>query len=70
VNTSIATDSESLDSHDQSWNSAGKYLSPAPPFRFSGSRLQSGPKVAGLGEHTERVLVEAGFNPEEIKALR
>ena len=50
-------------------DSAGKYLSPAPPFRFSGSPLQSGPKVADLGEHTESVLAEAGLSPDEIKAL-
>jgi CoA:oxalate CoA-transferase len=50
-------------------DSAGKYLSPAPPFRFSGSPLQSGPNVANLGEHTESVLAEAGLSPDEIKAL-
>ncbi len=47
----------------------GKYLSPAPPFRFSGSPLQSGPHVADLGEHTARVLADAGLTPDEIKAL-
>src|ERR1700761_2584488 len=51
-------------------DSAGKYLSPAPPFRFSGSTLQSGPKVSSLGEHTESVLAEAGLTPAEIAALR
>jgi crotonobetainyl-CoA:carnitine CoA-transferase CaiB-like acyl-CoA transferase len=50
-------------------DSAGKYLSPAPPFRFSGSPLQSGPHVADLGQHTESVLADAGLSPEEIKAL-
>jgi crotonobetainyl-CoA:carnitine CoA-transferase CaiB-like acyl-CoA transferase len=50
-------------------DSAGKYLSPAPPFRFSGSALQSGPNVADLGEHTESVLAEAGLSPDDIKAL-
>ena len=50
-------------------DSAGKYMSPAPPFRFSGSPVQSGPKVANLGEHTESVLKEAGLGAEEIKAL-
>jgi crotonobetainyl-CoA:carnitine CoA-transferase CaiB-like acyl-CoA transferase len=50
-------------------DSAGKYLSPAPPFRFSGSDVRSGPKVAGLGEHTEAVLKEAGLSAAEIKAL-
>jgi crotonobetainyl-CoA:carnitine CoA-transferase CaiB-like acyl-CoA transferase len=51
-------------------DSAGRYKSPAPPFRFSGSPVQSGPMVAGLGEHTESVLKEAGFTPDEIKALQ
>jgi CoA:oxalate CoA-transferase len=50
-------------------DSGGKYKSPAPPFRFSGSPLQSGPVVAALGEHTESVLKEAGLSPDEIKAL-
>jgi crotonobetainyl-CoA:carnitine CoA-transferase CaiB-like acyl-CoA transferase len=50
-------------------DAAGRYLSPAPPFRFSGSALQSGPKVAGLGEHTRSVLAEAGFSAAEIEAL-
>ena len=50
-------------------DAAGKFKSPAPPFRFSGSTLQSGPRVASLGEHTESVLAEAGLTPDEIKAL-
>jgi CoA:oxalate CoA-transferase len=50
-------------------DSAGSYKSPAPPFRFSGSALQSGPKVAELGEHTRSVLAEAGLSDSEIKAL-
>lgn len=50
-------------------DSAGKYKSPAPPFRFSGSPLQSGPTVAKLGEHTESVLKEAGLAAEHIEGL-
>ncbi|MBS0518981.1 MAG: CoA transferase [Proteobacteria bacterium] len=50
-------------------DSAGAYKSPAPPFRFSGSPLLSGPKVATLGEHTTSVLTEAGFTAAEIEAL-
>ncbi len=50
-------------------DSAGKFKSPAPPFRFSGSTLQSGPRVASLGEHTESVLAEAGLSVDEIEAL-
>ena len=47
----------------------GTYQSPAPPFRFSGSPLQSGPKVAALGEHTKTVLAQAGLTQTEIEAL-
>lgn len=47
----------------------GSYKSPAPPFRFSGSPLQSGPKVAALGEDTKTVLTQAGLTPSEIEAL-
>lgn len=47
----------------------GTYKSPAPPFRFSGSPLQSGPKVAALGEDTTTVLAQAGLTPSEIEAL-
>jgi CoA:oxalate CoA-transferase len=50
-------------------DSAGAYKSPAPPFRFSGSPLQSGPKVANLGEHTKSVLAEAGLGAAEVEAL-
>ena len=50
-------------------DSAGVYKSPAPPFRFSGSALQSGPKVADLGEHTKSVLAEAGLSAAEVEAL-
>ena len=50
-------------------DSAGSFKSPAPPFRFSGSALQSGPKVASLGEHTRSVLADAGLAPAEIEAL-
>lgn len=47
----------------------GTYKSPAPPFRFSGSSLQSGPKVAALGEDTKAVLAQAGLTQSEIEAL-
>lgn len=47
----------------------GSYKSPAPPFRFSGSALQSGPKVAALGEDTSTVLAQAGLTPSEIEGL-
>ena len=45
-------------------DSAGSYNSPAPPFRFSGSPLKSGPRVPNLGENTDQVLAEAGILPK------
>jgi CoA:oxalate CoA-transferase len=50
-------------------DAAGSYQSPAPPFRFSGSDLQSGPHVASLGEHTRSVLLQAGLDAAEIDQL-
>lgn len=50
-------------------DSGGSYKSPAPPFRFSGSALQSGPKVAGLGQDTKSVLADAGLTASEIEVL-
>lgn len=50
-------------------DSGGSYKSPAPPFRFSGSALQSGPKVASLGADTKDVLAEAGLSSSEIEVL-
>jgi len=47
----------------------GSYQSPAPPFRFSGSPLQSGPHVPSLGEDTHAVLADAGLADAEIDAL-
>jgi crotonobetainyl-CoA:carnitine CoA-transferase CaiB-like acyl-CoA transferase len=45
-------------------DSGGTYNSPAPPFRFSGSALLSGPRVPSLGENTDEVLAEAGVLPK------
>jgi len=50
-------------------DAAGSYQSPAPPFRFSGSDMQSGPHVAALGEHTRSVLSQAGLDAVEIDQL-
>ena len=50
-------------------DAGGSYKSPAPPFRFSGSPLQSGPKVAGLGQDTKSVLADAGLTASEIEVL-
>ena len=41
-----------------------------PPLRLSGSDLRVAPPAPNLGEHTDEVLGEAGFSPEEIEALR
>jgi crotonobetainyl-CoA:carnitine CoA-transferase CaiB-like acyl-CoA transferase len=50
-------------------DASGTYQSPAPPFRFSGSDLQSGPHVSSLGEHTRAVLSKAGYQAAEIDKL-
>jgi len=50
-------------------DAGGTYQSPAPPFRFSGSVLQSGPHVSSLGEHTRAVLSKAGYQAAEIDKL-
>lgn len=50
-------------------DAGGSYKSPAPPFRFSGSALQSAPKVAGLGQDTKNVLADAGLTASEIEVL-
>jgi crotonobetainyl-CoA:carnitine CoA-transferase CaiB-like acyl-CoA transferase len=47
----------------------GSFRALNPPFRFSGAEARAKPFVAALGEHTETVLAEAGFTPEEIAAL-
>jgi crotonobetainyl-CoA:carnitine CoA-transferase CaiB-like acyl-CoA transferase len=50
-------------------DASGTYQSPAPPFRFSGSDLQSGPHVSSLGEQTRAVLSKAGYQAAEIDKL-
>ncbi|HEX6441373.1 MAG TPA: CoA transferase [Stellaceae bacterium] len=47
----------------------GTFRALNPPFRFTSAEAKSKPFVAALGEHTEAVLAEAGFSPEEIAAL-
>src|SRR5471032_1148187 len=50
-------------------DSAGAYKSPAPPFRFSGSPMQSGPHVPALGEDTRAILKQAGLADGEIETV-
>jgi crotonobetainyl-CoA:carnitine CoA-transferase CaiB-like acyl-CoA transferase len=40
-----------------------------PPFRFSGTEAAAKPFVAALGEHSETVLAELGYERNEIEAL-
>jgi CoA:oxalate CoA-transferase len=47
----------------------GSFRALNPPFRFSAAEARAKPFVAALGEHTEAILAEAGFTPEEIATL-
>jgi CoA:oxalate CoA-transferase len=47
----------------------GNFLALNPPFRLSAGRAAAQPFVAALGEHSEAVLAELGYMPEEITAL-
>ena len=40
-----------------------------PPFRMSASRTQAGARAPSLGEHTQSVLMAAGFSQAEMQAL-
>jgi CoA:oxalate CoA-transferase len=40
-----------------------------PPFRFSATEAAAKPFVAALGEHSEAVLSELGYEPSEIETL-
>ena len=50
-------------------DNGGSFLALNPPFRLSASRAAAGEYVASLGEHSEAVLTEAGYSPDEIAAL-
>ena len=41
-----------------------------PSLRLSENELRVDPPAPNLGQHTEEVLVEAGFSPAEIESLR
>src|SRR5690606_4222974 len=47
----------------------GTFMALNPPFRLSQSATEAVPFVAGLGEHTEEVLKEAGLAPAEIESV-
>ena len=47
----------------------GKFLTIGCPPKFSSYTPQV-KKAPALGEHTDEVLKEIGYNPDEIKALR
>ncbi len=51
-------------------DAAGAFKALNPPFRFSTSPAAARPFGAGLGEHSEAVLREADYSPDEIAAFR
>ena len=51
-------------------DAAGPFRVLNPPFRFSDSPATVQPWAAGLGEHSDEILAEAGFSASEIEAFR
>jgi|HubBroStandDraft_6_1064221.scaffolds.fasta_scaffold27925_4 CoA:oxalate CoA-transferase len=47
----------------------GTFRALNPPFRMTAAEAAAKPFVAALGEHSEAVLAELGYTPEEITAL-
>lgn len=50
-------------------DAGGSFTALNPPFRLSGAAAAAQPFVAALGEHTEAVLAELGYNAGEIATL-
>ena len=49
---------------------AGRMRQCRPAARFSRTQAESGPVAPLMGEHTDEVLREAGYSPEDINAMR
>ena len=50
-------------------DAGGEFQALNPPFRMSATTAVAGARAPALGEHTQEVLMEAGFNGKEIEAL-
>ena len=51
-------------------DAAGTFRALNPPFRFSEAPAAARPFASRLGEHTDAVLAEAGYTPDEIDTFR
>jgi CoA:oxalate CoA-transferase len=51
-------------------DAGGTFRALNPPFRFSRAPAMARPFVAGLGEHGDEVLEEAGYSEDEIQEFR
>lgn len=49
---------------------AGRLIEPRPPARFAGHRLDPSRPAPAMGEHSNEILREAGFDEAEIAELR
>jgi crotonobetainyl-CoA:carnitine CoA-transferase CaiB-like acyl-CoA transferase len=50
-------------------DAGGTFLALNPPFRMSSTTAATRPYVAALGEHTEELLTELGYTPDELETL-
>ena len=51
-------------------DAAGTFRTLNPPFRFSDAPAAARPFASRLGEHSDAVLAEAGYTPDEIDTFR
>jgi crotonobetainyl-CoA:carnitine CoA-transferase CaiB-like acyl-CoA transferase len=49
---------------------AGPLIEPRPPVRIDGRRLDPAAPAPAMGQHTDDVLRELGYSPDDIAALR
>ena len=49
---------------------AGAMIEPRPPVHFDDTRLDPSGPAPAMGQHTDEILAELGFDPSSIADLR